>query len=54
MYKMLPSSAQVEFSFSFNFTPTTHHPPRESRETWNLASVGIPELSSFKVVVVVA
>ena len=38
------SFSWAEFSFILSFTPTTH-PPRESRKTWNLASVGIPVLA---------
>jgi hypothetical protein len=48
--KLSPSSSFSWAEFSFNFSFTTHPPPpttRESRETWNFASAGMPELAQL-------
>jgi hypothetical protein len=60
MFHILPSSAQTPASAELSLAlislsphPTTHHPPtqpptRESSETWNLALVGIPEVTGWQ------
>ena len=42
-----PSSAQAPASavLSLALILVSPHPPRESRQTWNLTSVGIPEVA---------
>jgi hypothetical protein len=49
--KLSPSSALAGLSLALILVspptqpPPTHSPTRESRETWNFASAGIPDLA---------